>query len=120
VPGVKQANANIMGVARVDLASLIQGATAIEPGAHGLRALDSFMGHAQKFVTGEVRLRLEPGRCFVAGRRADQGLYSHDLATYDASDTFRHEDSAGFVRLWGLSVETWAREQGGPSVGGDA
>jgi argininosuccinate synthase len=78
-------------------------------------ALDSFMGHAQKFVTGEVRLRLEPGRCFVVGRRADQGLYSHDLATYDASDTFRHEDSAGFVRLWGLSVETWAREQGGPT-----
>jgi argininosuccinate synthase len=78
-------------------------------------ALDSFMGHAQQFVTGEVRLRLEPGRCFVAGRRADQGLYSHDLATYDASDTFRHEDSSGFVRLWGLSVETWAREQGGPT-----
>jgi argininosuccinate synthase len=78
-------------------------------------ALDSFMGHAQRFVTGEVRLRLEPGRCFVVGRRADQGLYSHDLATYDASDTFRHEDSAGFVRLWGLSVETWAREQGGPT-----
>ncbi len=81
-------------------------------------ALDAFMRHAQRFVTGEVRLQLEPGRCFVAGRRADHGLYSHDLATYDASDTFRHEDSSGFVRLWGLSVETWAREQGGPSVGG--
>ena len=60
-------------------------------------------------------LRLEPGRCFVAGRRADRGLYDHDLATYDASDSFRHEDSAGFVRLWGLSVETWARAQGGPT-----
>ena len=77
-------------------------------------ALDAFMGHAQKFVTGEVRLRLEPGRCFVTGRRADRGLYSYDLATYDAADSFRHEDSAGFVRLWGLSVETWARQQGGP------
>jgi argininosuccinate synthase len=78
-------------------------------------ALDAFMRHAQQFVTGDVRLRLEPGRCFVVGRRAERGLYSHDLATYDASDTFRHEDSSGFVRLWGLSVETWAREQGGPS-----
>ena len=72
-------------------------------------ALDAFIGHAQQFVTGEVRLRLEPGRCFVVGRRADRGLYSYDLATYDAADSFRHEDSAGFVRLWGLSVETWAR-----------
>jgi argininosuccinate synthase len=78
-------------------------------------SLDAFMGHTQRYVTGDVRLRLEPGRCFVAGRRADRGLYSHDLATYDASDSFRHEDSAGFVRLWGLSVETWARQQGGPA-----
>ncbi|HEX9467657.1 MAG TPA: argininosuccinate synthase [Acidimicrobiia bacterium] len=81
-------------------------------------ALDAFMADTQRHVTGDVRLRLEPGRCFVAGRRADHGLYRHDLATYDASDAFRHEDSAGFVRLWGLSVETWAREQGGPQLGG--
>ena len=51
----------------------------------------------------------------MSGRRADHGLYSYDLATYDASDTFRHQDAEGFVRLWGLSVETWAREQGGPA-----
>jgi argininosuccinate synthase len=76
-------------------------------------ALDAFMRESQRFVTGDVRLRLEPGTCFVAGRRADHPLYSYELATYDAADRFRHEDSAGFVRLWGLSVETWAREQGG-------
>jgi argininosuccinate synthase len=77
-------------------------------------ALDSFMASSQHHVTGEVRLRLEPGSCTVSGRRAERALYSHDLATYDASDTFRHQDAEGFVRLWGLSVETWAREQGGP------
>ncbi|HEX3454625.1 MAG TPA: argininosuccinate synthase [Gaiellaceae bacterium] len=81
-------------------------------------ALDAFMAHSQQFVTGDVRLRLEPGRCFVAGRRADRGLYSHDLATYDATDTFRHQDSEGFVRLWGLSVETWSRRQGPGSGAG--
>ncbi|MFN8026266.1 MAG: argininosuccinate synthase [Acidimicrobiia bacterium] len=80
--------------------------------------LDQFMAYCQRFVTGDVRLRLEPGRCFVNGRRADRGLYNHDLATYDASDSFRHQDSEGFVRLWGLSVETWSREQGGPMTGG--
>ena len=80
--------------------------------------LDQFMAYCQRFVTGDVRLRLEPGRCFVSGRRADRGLYNHDLATYDASDSFRHQDSEGFVRLWGLSVETWSREQGGPMRGG--
>ena len=77
------------------------------------RALDGFMAATQEHVTGDVRLRLETGRCTVSGRRAERGLYDHGLATYDASDTFRHADAEGFVRLWGLSVETWARRQGG-------
>ncbi len=76
------------------------------------RALDAFMIATQEHVTGEVRLRLETGRATVVGRRAPRGLYDHGLATYDASDTFRHRDAEGFVRLWGLSVETWARCQG--------
>src|SRR5581483_6222214 len=70
------------------------------------RAFDAFVDSAQTDVTGDVRLRLEPGRCFPNGRRADRGLYDYALATYDAADSFRHEDAAGFVRLWGLSVET--------------
>ena len=78
------------------------------------RSLDAFMEASQAPVTGEVRLRLEPGRCFVAGRRAEHGLYDYELATYAAADAFRHEDAAGFVRLWGLGVETVARKQGTP------
>jgi argininosuccinate synthase len=78
------------------------------------RALDAFVESSQSHVTGEVRLRLEPGRCFVVGRRADQPLYDYELATYDAADRFRHEDAAGFVRLWGLGLETVARKQGAP------
>ena len=74
-------------------------------------ALDAFVDSTQRHVTGEVRMRLEPGRCFAAGRRAERGLYVYALATYEAEDAFRHEDAAGFVRLWGLSVETWARRQ---------
>ena len=62
-------------------------------------------------MTGEVRLRLQPGQCTVVGRRAERGLYDLSLATYEADDAFRHEDAAGFVRLWGLSVETWAKRQ---------
>jgi argininosuccinate synthase len=77
------------------------------------RALDAFMVDTQEHVTGDVRLLLEAGRVTVVGRRAERGLYDHGLATYDASDTFRHRDAEGFVRLWGLSVETWARRQGG-------
>jgi argininosuccinate synthase len=75
-------------------------------------ALDAFVAESQRFVTGDVRLRCElPGRCIVAGRRSDVGLYDYSLATYEAADRFRHQDAEGFVRLWGLGVSTWAARQ---------
>ena len=74
-------------------------------------AIDAFMTETQRYVTGEVRLRCEPGRCTVAGRRSEVGLYDYGLATYDAADSFRHQDAEGFVRLFGLGVQTWAARQ---------
>ncbi len=81
------------------------------------QALDAFFVESQKYVTGEVRLRCEPGRCFVVGRRSPVSLYDYGLATYDATDTFHHEDAAGFVRLWGQGVATWSARQQSGSVG---
>lgn len=81
-------------------------------------ALDAFMAESQAFVTGEVRLVCEPGRCFVAGRRSPFSLYDYNLATYESDDSFRHSDAEGFVRLWGMGVATWAARQavaGGPA-----
>jgi argininosuccinate synthase len=76
------------------------------------RALDAFIAESQRFVTGEVRMRLHKGQASVAGRRSDIGLYDHDLATYDAADRFDHAQAEGFVRLWGLPTKVWARRQG--------
>jgi argininosuccinate synthase len=75
-------------------------------------AFDAFVDASQAFVTGEVRLHLSPGSCRVTGRRSPHSLYDYGLATYDAEDSFRHEDSAGFVRLWGLGIQTWSQRQG--------
>ena len=83
-------------------------------------ALDAFIASSQRHVTGEVRLRFAaPGTCTVVGRRSPVALYDHGLATYDASDTFRHADAEGFVRLWGLGVATWSA-QAGPGLAGKA
>ena len=76
------------------------------------QAYDAFVTESQKYVTGEVRLHLSPGSCQVTGRRSAHSLYDYGLATYDAADNFRHEDSAGFVRLWGLGIQTWSGIQG--------
>lgn len=74
-------------------------------------ALDGFISASQEFVTGEVRLRLAPGTCAVTGRRSEYSLYDYGLATYDAADTFNHADAEGFVRLWGLGIQTWSANQ---------
>jgi argininosuccinate synthase len=82
------------------------------------QALDGFIAETQRHVTGEVRLHFEPGAdnqpgsCIVTGRRSPHSLYDYSLATYDAADSFRHADSAGFVRVWGLSLQRWSQVQG--------
>ncbi len=76
-------------------------------------ALDAFIAETQRFITGDVRLRFDPpGLMRVVGRRSPVALYDHGLATYDAADTFRHADSEGYVRIYGLGVRTWAARQG--------
>ncbi|MGA3215419.1 MAG: argininosuccinate synthase [Acidimicrobiales bacterium] len=78
------------------------------------QAMSAFMASTQRYVTGEVRIRFSPGGgAEVVGRRSPVGLYVYDLATYDAADAFKHEDAEGFVRLFGLGIQTWAARQGG-------
>ncbi len=82
------------------------------------KSLDAFFASAEAPVSGEVRLEVSPGGgCVVGGRRSQYGLYDYGLATYDAADRFRHEDAAGFVRLFGLGLETWGAKQGGIARG---
>ena len=81
-------------------------------------AIDAFIDETQQHVTGDVRIRFSPpGAMRITGRCSPAPLYDYGLATYDASDTFRHQDAEGFVRLWGLGVATWSAVQEGR--GGD-
>ncbi len=76
-------------------------------------AIDAFVAETQRHVSGDVRLRFEaPGLMRIIGRRSDEALYDYGLATYDAADTFRHADSEGYVRIYGLGLKTWAARQG--------
>ena len=74
-------------------------------------AIDAFAAPTQERVTGDVRLRFSAGACVPSGRRSPRSLYDEGLATYDEADEFAHEDAAGFVRLWGLPLKTWARKK---------
>jgi argininosuccinate synthase len=72
-------------------------------------ALDAFIQSTATYVTGTVKLRLEPGSVRVVGRRSPYSLYDTSLATYDRDDVFDHRAAQGFVKLWGLPLKTWAR-----------
>jgi argininosuccinate synthase len=81
--------------------------------------LMAFVASTQRFVSGEVRLRLYRGSITVEGRRSEHSLYRKDLATYDEGDKFDHDAAKGFIRLWGLPQQTQARTQlltGNPHV----
>jgi argininosuccinate synthase len=71
-------------------------------------AIDAFVQNIQPRVTGTIRLKLYKGDCRVVGRKSDFALYDHGLATYDAGDTFDHSAAEGFIKIWGLPVETVA------------
>jgi argininosuccinate synthase len=77
-------------------------------------AIDAFVGKVQERVTGTVRLKLYRGDCRVVGRKSDYALYDTSLATYDEGDTFDHSAAVGFIKIWGLPVETAARR--GPNA----
>jgi argininosuccinate synthase len=73
-------------------------------------AIDAFVAKVQERVTGVVRLKFYKGDCRVVGRQSPFALYDHALATYDAGDAFDHTAAEGFVKIWGLPVETAARK----------
>ncbi|MBN2205362.1 MAG: argininosuccinate synthase [Thermoleophilia bacterium] len=72
-------------------------------------ACKAFLFQSQERVTGDVRLKFYKGTCVPDGRRSDYSLYSYKLATYTTEDEFSHEAAAGFIQLWGLPIEIWAR-----------
>jgi argininosuccinate synthase len=65
-------------------------------------ALDNLFSYANEYVTGDIRLKMHAGHCWVTGRRSEASLYDFDMATYDEGDTFDQSLAKGFVDLWGL------------------
>ena len=72
-------------------------------------ALVAYIASTQAAVSGEVRLLLSHGKVTVQGRRSGHSLYSHDLATYGQGDLFDHKAAVGFIALWGLQSQAYAK-----------
>jgi argininosuccinate synthase len=73
--------------------------------------LFAFVASNQRFVSGQVRVKLFKGKATVVGRKSEHSLYSKGLATYDREDHFDHDAAKGFIRIFGLSQQTQAHLQ---------
>jgi argininosuccinate synthase len=73
--------------------------------------LAAFVHSTQRFVTGEIRVRLHRGTAVVVGRRSEHSLYSTALATYGKGDAFDHKAAEGFIGVFGLPLRNQSRIQ---------
>ncbi|MBQ7644288.1 MAG: argininosuccinate synthase [Spirochaetales bacterium] len=64
-------------------------------------ALTAFANESNKYVTGDVKLKLYKGNIIPAGMTSPYSLYSENLVTFGESD-YDQKQSEGFINLWGL------------------
>ncbi|MCK5293827.1 MAG: argininosuccinate synthase [Arcobacteraceae bacterium] len=53
----------------------------------------------QKYVQGDVRLKLYKGNVTVVGRESDMSLYSEEHSTFEEDEVYNQKDAEGFIRL---------------------
>ncbi len=71
-------------------------------------AIQSFVDTTQKYVTGEVKLRLYKGNIIKEGTTSPYSLYDEDIASFTTGDLYDHHDAEGFINLFGLSSKVRA------------
>ncbi|MBO6000731.1 MAG: argininosuccinate synthase [Spirochaetales bacterium] len=75
-------------------------------------ALTAFANESNKYVTGDVKLKLYKGNIIPAGMTSPYSLYSENLVTFGESD-YDQKQAEGFINLWGLPTNVQAlREKG--------
>ena len=73
--------------------------------------LQAMITESQKFVTGDVRVKLFKGACHVIGRRSEYSLYDDAIASFEGVESYDHKDAAGFIKLNALRLKVLARSR---------
>jgi argininosuccinate synthase len=74
--------------------------------------LQSFMDKSQERVSGTVRLKIYKGAVLPVARKSPHSLFRLDLATFERDDVYNQADAAGFIRLNGLRIQGYRKEDG--------
>jgi argininosuccinate synthase len=73
--------------------------------------LQAAVTESQKFVTGDVRLKLFKGGCHVTGRRSPYSLYDENIATFEEDEVYNQADAEGFIKLNALRLRVLANSK---------
>jgi argininosuccinate synthase len=69
--------------------------------------LQAAIDQSQRYVTGQVRLKLYKGNVILVGRDSKYSLYDQDLVTFEeGAVAYDHRDAAGFIKLNALRLRT--------------
>ena len=71
-------------------------------------AIQAFVTSTQKYVTGEVKMKLYKGNIIKAGTTSPYTLYNESLASFKTGDLYDHQDASGFITLFGLPLKVRA------------
>lgn len=73
--------------------------------------LQSAIDDSQRWVNGDVRLRLYKGNVTVLGRRSDDSLFDESIATFeDDAGAYNQQDAEGFIKLNALRMRIAAQK----------
>lgn len=70
-------------------------------------ALSAFVDHTQRYVTGDVKVKLYKGNIIPQGITSDYSLHDLSLASFGESD-YNQKDAEGFINLFGLPIKVEA------------
>ena len=74
-----------------------------------VEAILSFVKTTQKYVTGDVTLKLYKGNMINAGVTSPYSLYDPEIATFDEDEVYDQKDAQGFINLYGLPTQVYAK-----------
>ena len=69
------------------------------------KMLQTMIDESQKYVNGDVRVKLYKGNVTVVGRRSEDSLFDESIATFeDDAGSYDQKDAAGFIKLNALRM----------------
>jgi argininosuccinate synthase len=73
--------------------------------------LQAAITESQKYVTGDVRVKLFKGACHVTGRRSEYSLYDDAIASFEDNEAYNQKDAEGFIKLNALRLRVLANSK---------